>query len=454
MDQNLSLCATDAFWLAKPVPRYTSYPPAPTFHAGVNADVYAQALGRLGATESVSLYLHVPFCHALCLYCGCHTTVTQRADRVSAYLSALKAETKMQAALIGRKQPVSHLHFGGGSPNIVEAEALHDLFAHLRAYFDFRACREIAMELDPRLVTQEQVETLAACGVTRVSLGVQSFDAHVQQAVHREQPYENVTQVCAWLRAAGITSINFDLMYGLPLQSAETIIETARQTLALAPDRVSFFSYAHVPQLKPHQRTLEQYPLPDKYALLDQEDAGRQALLSGGYAAIGMDHFAKVGDPLLKARDEGRLHRNFQGYTDDEAATLIALGASGISQTYRAFYQNEKDIAVYEAQIGEGKLTTVRGIQLSDDDALRADLIEALMCAMQCDLGALCKAHHVDKDMFAEEMLRLQPFIEAGVAKMEGDVLSLATPRRMAVRVLCHLFDRYAGQQKVASKAA
>lgn len=444
--------ATD-LWLGKPVPRYTSYPPAPAFHGGVGAGDYAASVRRLPPDEAVSLYIHVPFCRELCLYCGCHTSVTNRPERVSDYLRHIEREAATLAALSDVPRPVSHLHFGGGTPNIMTPEDMASLFAALRRSFDFSACREIAMELDPRTVTREHVAALAACGVTRVSLGVQDFQDDVQRIVNREQPYEQVATLCGWLREAGISRINFDLMYGLPLQTPATVAETARQVCGLGPQRMALFSYAHVPQIKPHQQPLEAYGLPDKQTLLAMDDAARAVFADAGYVAIGMDHFARPEDPLAQAMREGRLHRNFQGYTDDTASTLLGLGASSISQTPDGFFQNEKETRAWQAKVAAGELATVRGILTTPEDRLRAAVIENLMCHFTVDLAALCRQHGFAEDVFAADSGTLRPYAEGGIIALEGSKITLTTPHRMAIRVIAYAFDRYAGQ-KVASRAA
>ncbi len=454
-DKNDRETAALELWLAKPVPRYTSYPPAPAFHDGINANSYAAALSSLGADERVSLYVHVPFCHKLCLYCGCHTSVTKRPELVERYLDVLIKEMETLTAVLGRRPRVSHLHFGGGTPNIMSAKDMAGLFAAMHRLFDFSDCREAAMELDPRVVTREQTAVLAECGVTRVSLGVQDFNHEVQVAVQREQPYAMVAEVCDWLRGAGINAINFDLMYGLPLQTRQTVADTATKTLNLSPSRVAIFSYAHVPQFKRHQQALEQYGLPDRYALLEMESAARSVLAGNGYAEIGMDHFAKPDDGMAIALQEGRLRRNFQGYTDDTADVLLGTGASSIGCASGAFFQNERDVRTYESIVDSGRLATARGLVLSKEDKLRAAVIEQMMCYMGCDLDAICRAHGFPADTFAPELEALRQFSDAGVISVEGSRITLSSPHRMAIRVISHAFDRYStGKPATSSRAA
>ena len=429
---------SDYIWLAKPAPRYTSYPTAPNFHEGVNAEAYLNALENISGADPISLYVHVPFCRSLCLYCGCHTSITQRKDRIDAYLTAVKKEISILSSKIGNRLKVSHLHFGGGSPNIMSDDQIKDLFSTLNRSFDFFPRSEIAMELDPRLVSKDQIYTLAKYGVTRVSLGVQDFNSNVQQAVNREQSYSIIADICDWVRSAGIKGINFDLMYGLPLQTPATIVETMQHVVNLVPDRISFFSYAHVPQLKKHQLELEKYGLPDKHTLLDLEQAGREVLLAADYVAIGMDHFAKPNDSMTIALCERRLRRNFQGYTDDVAETILGIGASSIGFAGNKYFQNERDVEKYQEIITGGNLATVRGVGLSQDDKLRAKIISDLMCYMECAV-----------DMLVGETKKLEPFYKAGIVEIKNSKICLKTRHRTAVRAICQLFDIYVGKAGV-----
>ncbi|MDR3424314.1 MAG: oxygen-independent coproporphyrinogen III oxidase [Alphaproteobacteria bacterium] len=438
-------------WLGKPAPRYTSFPPAPFFTPAVTEQDYSSYLSTLADDAGVSLYLHIPFCRSLCLYCGCNMSVTQRADRVQNYLGALKREIERVAALTGKRR-VRSLHFGGGTPNILGEQELRDLFAVLRQHFDFNAAREIAMELDPRLASADQAESLAACGITRVSLGAQDFNPEVQLIVRRHQPYEQVAAVCAALRHAGIRRINLDLMYGLPKQTPESLADTARRVCALAPDRVALFSYAHVPQIKKHQRVLEKYGLPDVRQCLALENAARGVLIENGYCEIGIDHFAKEGDGLTQASREGRLHRTFQGYTEDDTPHLLGLGASSIGQTPAGYFQNEPDARAYQSLVANGQLPIRRGFLVSPEDRLRRAIIERLMCDLACDVAAVCRRHNFPIENLAEDFARLRPYEEAGLIARQGATLRLATPYRMAVRIICKAFDPYTlGSQKILS---
>ena len=442
-------------WLGKPAPRYTSYPPAPFFHAGINGEAYGRSLSRLPPDAPVSLYIHIPFCKSLCLYCGCNTAITQRPQRIADYLQALKREMALITGIAGRRR-VSHLHFGGGTPNMLPDEDILGLFEALRHNFDFSDAHEIAMELDPRSVTPKQVETLAACGITRVSLGVQDFDAAVQALVHRHQPLAMVEDVCGWLRAAGIGRINFDLMYGLPKQTLASVADTARRVCGLRPDRVALFSYAHVPQLKKHQMALEEHGLPDLRERLALDQTARDVLLGQGYHAIGIDHFARADDTLTQAWRAGTLHRNFQGYTEDDATTLVSLGASAISQTEDGYFQNDRDEYAYQALVAEGALPVRRGYLLTPDDRVRRAVIERLMCALSCDIAAVCRAYDYPVTNFDDAIAQLAPFESAAIVVRDGYKVTLATPHRMAVRVISALFDDHTPRraETVSSRTA
>lgn len=434
--------ARDALWLGRQAPRYTSYPPATAFQDGFTPEAYKAVLRTMAPEEPVSLYLHVPFCQALCLYCGCHTCPTQRHERITDYLAAVHKELETIALTTERPRRISHLHFGGGSPNIMSEKDLGLMFGALARRFDLTHCSEIAMELDPRLITKAQARTLGLVGVTRVSLGVQDFDPDVQQAIGRVQPFEMVKAACDRLREAGVARINFDLMYGLPMQSPASVAETARKALELKPDRIAFFSYAHVPQVKAHQKALEQYILPGPHAALAMERAGRDVLREAGYIEIGMDHFARPSDPLAKAWKNHKLRRNFQGYTDDSAVSMLGLGASSIGRAPGGYFQNARDIDAYQAQIRQQGLATARGLRLSGEDKFRAAIIEELMCYMKVNLELVCREHHTSPASLMEALDALQPFEEAGIIKRQGYRIELAIPQRMAVRVIASVFDK------------
>lgn len=431
----------DDLWLGKAVPRYTSYPPATAFEEGVTVQAYRKALEALAPEKPVSLYLHIPYCHALCLYCGCHTQATKNHEQVSSYLGSVHRELEGISLTAPRPRRVSHIHFGGGSPNMMSEKDLGLMMGSLVRRFVLDDATEIAMELDPRLITRAQARALGMLGITRVSLGVQDFDPDVQQAIGRIQPFDQVERACSLLREAGIRKINLDLMYGLPLQSPPSVAQTAMQALSLRPDRIALFSYAHVPQAKKHQRVLEQYILPGPYAALAMEDAARAVLREAGMVEIGMDHFARPTDSLAKALESGKLHRNFQGYTDDQSPHMLGVGASSIGRMAQGYFQNERNVAAYQERVRSEGFSVARGLRLKGEDSLRGAIIESLLCTMKVNLESLCRSHNYSLSILGVALERLKPFEAAGLVKREGYTLTLTTPHRMAVRVVASLFD-------------
>lgn len=430
-------------WLGKPVPRYTSYPPATAFQNDVRHETYEAALSLVPPEQPVSLYLHVPFCKSVCLYCGCHTCPTQDHDKIARYMTSMSREMELVAATAPRSRKISHIHFGGGSPNILSEKDWGLVMNGLARRFDLSSCNEIAVELDPRLVTKAQARTLGLLGVTRVSLGVQDFDPEVQHAIGRVQDAEMIAQACAELREAGIARINFDLMYGLPFQSPLSVAETARRAVKMKPDRIALFSYAHVPQVKKHQRALEQYVLPGPALTLALENASRNVLREAAYVEIGIDHFARADDPLAKAAFAGKIRRNFQGYTDDTSPHILGLGASSIGRVADHFYQNIKEIDAYQARIAEGTFATTRGLRVSGEDKLRGAIIESLMCTMSVDIETVCHDHHYSPAALSASLEKLKVYEDAGLMKRKGGRITLATRNRMAVRVIAACFDTY-----------
>jgi oxygen-independent coproporphyrinogen III oxidase len=441
-------------WLGKPAPRYTSYPTAPFFHAGVTGDDYARALGALDPAEPVSLYIHVPFCRALCLYCGCNTAVTKRPERVSTYLDAVRLEIARVAALAPPKLKVGAIHFGGGTPNILSNEDLYGLFRDLERTFDLSAVHDIAMELDPRTVKRDFVPALAACGFNRVSLGVQDFKQEVGEIVNRVQPLSMVEKLVAALRDNGVDRINFDVMYGLPKQTPESVGATAEAVAKLDPSRIALFSYAHVPSMKNYQKALEAHGLPDLPEKIAMEAAARSAFVASGLVEIGMDHFAKPDDSMAIAAAKGELHRNFQGYTEDPHPTLLAFGASAIGRTPVGYVQNAHDEREYEADIAAGRSPVRRGYLLTAEDNFRAELIERLMCDFAVDLGAVAARHGRAGETFERERALLEPFLDAGLVSLDGGRLAMTAQHKMAVRVVAHLFDLHAPTAATPSSRA
>jgi oxygen-independent coproporphyrinogen III oxidase len=335
----------------RPVPRYTSYPAAPHFHAGVGPDTYRGWLARLPDDAPLSLYLHIPFCHALCWYCGCHTTIARRYRPVAEYLGLLLAELDLVGTALGERRPVSHIHFGGGTPTMLAPADLLALGERLRARFEIRSDAEFAVEIDPRPLTRETVNALVAMGVNRASLGVQDVNPEVQRAINRWQPFIVVERVVDRLRDAGISGINFDLMYGLPHQTVERVLQSIEAAVQLRPARVALFGYAHVPWMRRHQRLIDESTLPDTMERAAQSEAAADRLATAGYVAIGVDHFALPDDSLALALRQGRLRRNFQGYTTDRAPALLGFGASAIGSLPQGYVPNAVSIPKYREAI-------------------------------------------------------------------------------------------------------
>jgi oxygen-independent coproporphyrinogen-3 oxidase len=428
------------------VPRYTSYPTAPYFGAGVDAATYADWLGELPARATLSLYLHVPYCTTMCLYCGCHTKAVRRRDPVENYADHLLKEID----LVGKRihgRPVTHVHWGGGTPSILGDKRLRQVTHALRAHFDFSRIVEHAIELDPRRMSAEFAHALAQIGINRASLGVQDFAPHVQEAIGRPQPYEQVVQTVEWLRAAGIGKINVDLMYGLPRQTLADVRNSARLAASLRPQRLALFGYAHVPWFKTHQKVIDEATLPGVAERLAQAQAAAQALESEGYVAIGLDHFARPDDELAVAQREGRLHRNFQGYTTDTADALIGLGASSIGRLPQGYVQNAVDMGGYSRAVNAGKLPVIKGLALSKDDRLRAQIIERLMCDLAVDLDSFARTAKAG-ERFSDEIARLGELEAVGILKIEEHRITITPEGRPFVRLAAAAFDAYLPQNK------
>lgn len=434
---------TAARYMNARLPRYTSYPTAPHFSDVVSQETYANWLSSLSHSQTASLYLHIPFCRSMCWYCGCHTTITRHDAKIIDYLSVLREEIELVASQLSRPLSVNHLHFGGGTPTIISPDEFRALMGLLRRRFPFADNAEVAVEIDPRRLTAEMIATLGASGVTRASLGVQSLDPLVQKAINRIQGFDQVAAVTDGLRAAGVAGVNFDLIYGLPNQTPESCIGTVKQCLELRPDRFAVFGYAHVPDFKKHQRKIDELALADAEGRLAQADAIKKTLLEAGYEEIGIDHFALPDDPMAQAQRLGTLHRNFQGYTTDASDVLIGLGASAIGRLEQGYVQNDVVLGRYAARVRQGQFATTKGLELTDDDRLRAELIERLMCDFRVDLGAVCNRFGRDAALILQDTPQLQALAADGLIQIDGDVVSLAEDSRFLVRNVASAFDAY-----------
>jgi oxygen-independent coproporphyrinogen-3 oxidase len=436
------------------LPRYTSYPTAPHFAPAIGADTYAEWLKAIPREASASLYLHVPFCRAMCTYCGCHTTVAKRDEPIAAYESVLRCEIDQVVRQIDRRIRVEHIHFGGGTPTIMAPEAFADLIGLLRHCFFVAPSAEVAVEIDPRTLSSRMIEALALGGVNRASLGVQSFDPKVQHAINRVQSFEQTEAASSGLRRAGVLGINFDLIYGLPHQTVASCLDTVARAIELRPDRFSVFGYAHVPAFKKHQRKIKDDWLPDSLERHEQSSAIAQSLREAGYVQIGLDHFALPEDSMARALAGGTLRRNFQGYTTDQSSVLLGFGASAIGRLPQGFVQNEVAIPAYSKTVAQGGLATVRGYRLTDDDRLRAEIIERIMCDFAVDLDSVCARHGSVADEMLRSAPRLHDLVSDGIVALDGSSLAVPEDSRFLVRSVAAAFDAHLDQsQRLHSRA-
>ena len=437
------------------LPRYTSYPTAPRFSPAVDADAYGDWLAAAAPEKPASLYLHIPFCRSMCWYCGCHTTITQRDQPILDYLDMLREEIRLVSARTRAPLNINHVHFGGGTPTIMQPEEFLALVGLLREGFDFADTAEIAVEIDPRTLEPEMARALGEAGVRRASLGVQSFDPVVQKAINRIQSEEQTMDAVTRLRDAGVDSINFDLIYGLPHQTVESCISTAQAAVRMAPERFAVFGYAHIPTFKKHQKLIDEKALADAEGRVAQAEAIADTLVAAGYRRIGLDHFARPDDSLAIAQADGRLHRNFQGYTTDACDTLVGLGASAIGRMESGYVQNEVPPGLYAQRIASGRLATVKGYRLTAEDRLRASIIERLMCDFGVDVPALATAHGFDPQMLLRDNARLEMLEGDGILDNADGIIRLREGGRFLIRAAAAAFDAYIDQAgRTHSKAA
>lgn len=420
--------------LATPVPRYTSFPTAAEFGDTVGAGDMGAALEAVELRETISLYLHIPYCEQICWYCGCNTGAANRTARVNAYVQRLGEEISLVARKLAGRGRVGHIAWGGGSPNALAPGQFDALMQRVRGAFD---CEDasISIELDPRGFDGRWGMEVARAGITRASLGVQTFEPHIQAAIGRVQPREDVVRVVGLLREAGVSSINFDLMYGLPGQTLDDLDRTLDQAVALAPERLAVFGYAHVPHLLPRQRQIDASALPDAEQRFRFAEHAQQRLAAAGYQPIGFDHFALPGDAIAVAARSGRLRRNFQGFTDDQADTLIGLGASAISSFPGWLLQNEKNAGRYHLKIGNGHLATARGLRRTPGDQRRGRAIEQILCNGSASLDGL-------PDL-ADIRAKLAGFEARGLIGWTGARLNLLAGALPYARAIAAALDPY-----------
>ncbi len=433
---------TIAELFAANVPRYTSYPTAPHFHKGVDEKISRSWLQRLPSEEPLSLYAHIPFCDSLCWFCACHTRAANHYAPVQAYCDLLLQEIDLVADALPGRMKVRHIHWGGGSPTILDSTDIARLSSHLRARFDITSDAEFAVEIDPRGFSPAMAQDFARAGVTRASMGVQDCDPAVQRAINRIQSDDQTFDAVAHLRAEGIRSINLDLVYGLPRQTLESWGRTLDFILWLKPDRIAVFGYAHVPSFKKQQALIPAELLPDVETRLRMAELARQILCAHGYVAVGIDHYALPGDALAKAAIGGRLFRNFQGYTTDSASSLIGLGASSISALPQGYVQNESTVPAWRTAITAGHLPVGRGVVLTDQDRLRRTIIERLMCDLEVDLESLLQDAAGRQDM-EDAFLALTELADRGIVKVDAARIIIPAQWRTAARLVASSFDAY-----------
>ncbi|MCB8838581.1 oxygen-independent coproporphyrinogen III oxidase [Aurantimonas sp. VKM B-3413] len=426
------------------VPRYTSYPAAPHFGAETGRALLPAMIDCIDPEKPVSVYLHIPFCDRLCWFCGCHTKQTRRYQPVVDYVDSLLAEIATMRARIGFAPKVAALHLGGGSPSLLQSAEFARIGEALRKAFVFPADAEISVEIDPSDVSADTLEGLALLGMTRASIGVQDFDPAVQAAINRPQTFEATRDVIAALRAAGQCSINIDALYGLPLQTPERLERTIDQVISLDPERVALFGYAHVPWAKKHQTMIREEDLPGREQRLGDAARASAKLTGAGYAAIGIDHFARPGDPLAEAARTGRLHRNFQGYTTDACETLIGFGASAISRFRGGYVQNIVPTATYRQAVDSGALAAQRGYRLTRDDVIRGYMIERLMCDFRIDFAALAHGFgEVAGAPYVRECLRLAAGDRDGLVVSDEQSFAIRPEAKPFARVVASWFDAH-----------
>jgi len=428
-------------------PRYTSYPTADRFVEAFDAEAYRHWLGRRtigGISRPLSLYVHIPFCNTICYYCACNKIITKDHGRSAKYLKYLGKELAMQAAALDGTHDVVQLHWGGGTPTFLSKDEMRRLMDLIREHFFLLPDGEYSIEVDPRKVDVETVALLGELGFNRMSVGVQDFDPAVQQAVNRIQSLEETRQVIEAARASGFKSVSVDLIYGLPKQNVISFNHTLEEVIRLSPDRLSIYNYAHLPAMAKPQRRINEAELPSPDAKLQILQLAIRRLTDAGYVFIGMDHFAKPDDELAVAQRQGRLHRNFQGYSTHAEADLMAFGVSSISKVGPSYCQNYKTLDEYYDTLDRGELPVMRGIELTADDLLRRSIIQALMCHFVLSIESIEIAHLIDfKSYFAAELQGLREMEQAGLLKIDSQWITVEPRGRMLVRVIAMVFDRY-----------
>ncbi|MBN8649206.1 MAG: oxygen-independent coproporphyrinogen III oxidase, partial [Caulobacterales bacterium] len=421
-------------------PRYTSYPTAPMFRPDIDGEAFKTWLLGLDENASLSLYFHVPYCKSICLYCGCHTFATRKTEPVLEYADTLIEEIELVAKYT-KARKIKSIAWGGGTPNMLSGETFLKITDAINKNFDLSNIEEHAVEIDPRLLNDGHLKAFIAAGVNRASFGVQDLNDHVQRAIGRVQPYEQVEKAVNKLRNAGIEAINIDLIYGLPHQSVDDAINSAKLSAKLNPSRLAVFGYAHVPWFKKRQRLIDETALPQTNIRYDQLLGIKEALENEGYVAIGFDHYAKPDDSLTKAKIEKTLKRSFQGYTSENADALIGMGCSSISTMPQGYAQNNPEPGAWARAIEAGEFAIVRGVSTNDIDVKRRDLLDRLLCDFEIDLS-----QYGGKECFAHNLAPFQNLVDEGIAKIDGDIIGATEIGKPFIRLIAQYFDEYLSQ--------
>jgi oxygen-independent coproporphyrinogen-3 oxidase len=437
-------------------PRYTSYPTAASFTDEIDEEDFrrhARQSNEILVPRPISLYIHIPFCDTLCFYCGCNKIATKNRSLADGYLDYLEKEADMASALFDDDREVTQLHWGGGTPTFLTTEQTDRLMSIISAHWNLSTSdeRDFSIEIDPRSTDAEGIEHLASLGFNRFSLGVQDVDQKVQKAVNRIQPEELTESIIKACRDTGAKSINVDLIYGLPFQSKETFSKTLDRVIEWLPDRLSIFNYAHMPEMFSAQQRINESDLPLASEKLDMFAMTVERLTEAGYVYIGLDHFARPDDELVKALHDGSLQRNFQGYTTHSDTDLVSLGVSAISSFYRLFTQNEKTLEAYYQRIDAGELPVARGVELELDDCIRREVIQQIMCRNELNFGELDEYCYCDsRPYFDDEIEQLESMEQDGLLKIEDRKISLTARGRFLARIIAKVFDK--ASQKLTKK--
>jgi oxygen-independent coproporphyrinogen-3 oxidase len=433
----------------RPGPRYTSYPTAVQFHDGYTEEDYGELLAAADqlSEEPLSLYIHIPFCEERCTYCGCHVVITRKREAADKYLDYLGREIDLLAEALPRRRALSQYHWGGGTPNYLTVEQMAGLHSKVTEHFEIVDGAELAVEIDPRVTTREQIDLMRDSGFNRISMGVQDFTPEVQAAVNRRQSEEQTADLYHYCRSAGISSINLDLIYGLPLQTPESFSRTMEGVLRLRPDRLAVYSFAYVPWLKPHQKSIPEQSMPSPEMKLRLFCIARERMLAAGYRQIGMDHFALPEDELALAQERRRLHRNFMGYTVKKGGDMLGAGISAIGDLQDSFAQNVKKLSAYYEALDAGRFPIERGYHLDRDDVIRRDVIAKLMCNFHLNRGEIEKIYGIEFGSYfrqeLEELAASDGPVAHGFLEIDSDSLEVVGNGRLFVRNICMTFDRY-----------